>query len=119
MGRFYRQYFPEGIHKLTPQDIEQAEEYLERAFSDDVNVTAFLPMIESEDNNPTFNHPPNWKELSEQDRADLIIINNISKLICVADFSSHYFKEISSLSKMIEQILNKDSRLDINAPKES
>ena len=40
------------------------------------------------------------------------------KLICVAAFSSHYFKEISSLSKFVEQFLNLDKRLDINAPKE-
>ena len=40
------------------------------------------------------------------------------KLICVADFSSHYFKEVSSLSTFLEQVLNKDSRLDINAPNE-
>ena len=40
------------------------------------------------------------------------------KLICVAIFSSHYFKEVSSLSTSIEHVLNKDSRLDINAPKE-
>ena len=41
MGQFYRQFFPEGIHKLKPQDMEQAEYYLERAFSDDVSVTVF------------------------------------------------------------------------------
>ena len=41
------------------------------------------------------------------------------KLICIADFSSHYFKEVSSLSQLVEQVLNKDSRLDINAPKEN
>ena len=40
------------------------------------------------------------------------------KLICIADFSSHYFKEISSLSTSIEEQLNKDSRLDVNAPEE-
>ena len=40
------------------------------------------------------------------------------KLIYVADFSSHYFKEVSSLSTRIEEQLNKDSRLDINAPQE-
>ena len=40
------------------------------------------------------------------------------KLVCVADFSSHYFKEVSSLSTFLEQVLNKDSRLDINAPNE-
>ena len=106
------------MHKLKPQHIAQAEDYLQRAFSDDVSVTAFLPMIEAEDNNPTFDHPQNWNELSDQEKADLIVINNMIKLICIADFSSHYFKEVSSLSKTVEQILNNDSRLDINAPKE-
>lgn len=54
----------------------------------------------------------------DQEKADLIVINNMIKLICIADFSSHYFKEVSSLSKTVEHILNKDSTLDINAPKE-
>ena len=40
------------------------------------------------------------------------------KLKCVADFSSHYFKEVSSLSTSIEAQLNKDSRLDVNAPQD-
>ena len=61
MGQFYKQFFPEGIHKLKPMDIDQAEDYLEWAFSDDVSVTVFLPMIEAEDNNPTFENPPNWE----------------------------------------------------------
>ena len=106
------------MHKLKPQHIAQAEDYLQRAFSDDVSVTAFLPMIEAEDNTPTFDHPQNWNELSDQEKADLIVINNMIKLICIADFSSHYFKEVSSLSKTVEQVLNNDSWLDINAPKE-
>ena len=50
---------------------------------------AFLPMIEEEDLNATFEHPENWDKLSLQEKADLIIINNMIKLICVADFSSH------------------------------
>ena len=118
MGYFYRNYFPEGRHKLKPSDIRQAEDYLERAFSDVVSITAFLPMIEEEDLNATFKHPENWDKLSLQEKADLIIINNMIKLICVADFSSHYFKEVSSLSTRIEEQLNKDSRLDINTPQE-
>ena len=105
------------MHKLKPQDIAQAEDYLERAFSDHVCVPAFLPMIEAEDNYPTFDHPQNWNKLSNQEKADLIVINNMIKLIWVADFSSHYFKEVSFLSQTIEQVLNKDSRLDINATK--
>ena len=40
------------------------------------------------------------------------------KLIFVADISSHYFKEVSSLSTKIEEQLNKDSRLDVNAPQD-
>ena len=118
MGNFYRNHFPEGIHKLKPSDIRQAEDYLERAFSDDVSVTVFLPMIEEEDVNPMFEHPQNWNQLNLQEKADLIVINNMIKLICVADFSSHYFKEVSSLSTSIEEQLNKDSRLDVNAPQD-
>ena len=38
------------------------------------------------------------------------------KLICVTDFSSHYFKEVSSLNTLVEQVLKNDFRLDINAP---
>ena len=60
MGQFYRQFFPEGIYKLKPMDIDQVEDYLERALSDNVSVAVFLSMIEAEDKNPTFEHPPNW-----------------------------------------------------------
>ena len=106
------------MHKLKPSDIRQAEYYLERAFSDDVSVTVFLPMIEKEDVNPMFEHPPNWNQLNLQEKADLIVINNMMKLICMADFSSHYFKEVSLLSTSIEAQLNKDSRLNVNAPQD-
>ena len=75
-------------------------------------------MLEGEDNKPTFDHPQNWNELRDQEKADLIVITNMIKLICTADLSSHYFKEVSSLSKTVKQVLNNDSRLDINAPKE-
>ena len=59
-------------------------------------------MIEAEDINPTFKHPQNWDKLSNQEKVDLIVINNMIKLICVADFSSHYFNEVSSLSQSVE-----------------
>ena len=75
-------------------------------------------MIEEEETNHTFEHPPNWNQLTAQQKADLIVINNMIKLICVADFSSHYFKEVSSLSTDIEELLNKDTRLDVNAPQD-
>ena len=59
MGQFYRQILSESVQKLRPTDIDQAEDHLERAFSDDVKLTILLPTIEAEDNNPTFEHPPN------------------------------------------------------------
>ena len=42
---------------LNPQDIIRAEDYLERAFSNDVSVTVFLPIVEEEEKVPTFEHP--------------------------------------------------------------
>ena len=59
-------------------------------------------MIEDEETNLTFKHIPDWYQLNTQKKADLIVINNMIKLICVADFSSHYFKEVLSLSTNIE-----------------
>ena len=109
MGNFYRNFFPEGKHKLKPLDIKQGEDYLERAFSNDVCVTVFLPIVEKKETNPAFNHPPDWSRLNSKEKSDLIVINNMIKLICVADFSSHYFKEVSSLSTSIVEMLNKDS----------
>ena len=106
MGSFYRSHFPERRHKFKPSDIRQAEDYLERAFSDDVSVTAFLPMIEEEDVNATFEHPENWNQLNLQEKADLIVINNMVKLICIANFSSYYFKEVSSLGTSIQEQFN-------------
>jgi len=75
-------------------------------------------MIEKEETNHTFEHPPNWNQLTTQQKADLIVINNMIKLICVAYFSFHYFKEVSSLSTDVEKLLNKDTSLDINAPQD-
>ena len=113
MEDFYRSYFPEGKHKLKPPDIKQAEDYLERAFSDNVSVTVFLPMVEEEESNPTFEHPPNWSQLNSQEKADLIIINSMIKLTCVSDFSLQYFKEASSQNALIkEQQENKSPQSD-------
>ena len=63
------------------QIIAQAEDYAQRAFSDDVSARAFLPMVEEEDNTPTFDRPENWKDLTDQDKADLIVTKNMIKLI--------------------------------------
>ena len=87
---------------------------LEKAFSDDVLNPVFLPMVEDEDKNPTFRRLDNWSQLTTEEKADQMVIINQIKIISIADFSSHYFKEISSLSKDVEDTLNKDSRLDRN-----
>ena len=89
MESSYSSRFPTNLHELKLSDITQPEDYIERAFSDDVSITVFLPMIEEEEVNPTFEHPPNWSRLNIQEKADLIVINNMIELICVADFSSH------------------------------
>ena len=75
-------------------------------------------MIEEENLTATFKRPDIWDKLSLQEKEDLIIINNMIKLVCVADFSSYCFKEVSSLNTKIEEQLNKDPRLDINVPQE-
>ena len=103
MGTFYSNHFPNGMHKLQQSDVKQAEDYLNRAFSGDVSVNIFLPMVEEEDTKHTFKHSPNWNKLTTQEKADLIVINNMIKLICVADCSSHYFKEVSSLSADVKE----------------
>ena len=103
------------MHKLKQLDIKQVQDYLERAFSNDISVTVFLPKVEEGDTNHTFELPPNWNQLCTQQKADIIVVNNMIKIICVADFSSHYFKQVLSLSTDIEELLNKDTRLDVNA----
>ena len=54
------------MHTLKQSDVKKVKDYLERAFSDDVNVTIFLHMVEEEDTNHTFEHPPNWNQLTTQ-----------------------------------------------------
>merc|ERR1712112_141768 len=114
MCHFYNQYFPEGIHKISPEELKKVAETLEKAYSDDVLNPIVLTMIEEEDRNPTFKHPDNWSTLTIEEKGDIMAIVLQIKIISVADFSSHYFKEVSSLSKSVEDQLNKDTRLDVN-----
>ena len=79
MEQFDRQFFPEGTHKLKPTDIDQAEDYLERDFSDDVSVAILLPMIETEDNNSTFKHPSNQDSLNILNMDPRVDINATNK----------------------------------------
>merc|ERR1712089_51978 len=114
MCHFYNQYFPEGMHKISPEELKKVAETLEKAYSDDVLNLIFLTMIEEEDRSPTFKHPDNWTTLTIEEKGDIMAIVLQLKIISVADFSSHYFKEVSSLSKSVEENLNRDTRLDIN-----
>ena len=75
-------------------------------------------MVEDEDRSPTFRHPDYWSQLTTEEKADQMVILNQFKIISIAGFSSHYFKEISSLNRSIEETLNKDLRLDKNKPAE-
>ena len=44
-------------------------------------ITAFLPRIQQEETNPTFEHPEDWDRLSLREKANLIIFDNIVKLM--------------------------------------
>ena len=88
MGESYKFHCPEDKCKLSSPDVKQAKEYLERAFSDYLNVTGLPPMVEREDSNPTSKHPPNWSQLNMQEKAD-----SVSKISCMSNVSSHYFNE--------------------------
>merc|ERR1712082_582134 len=114
MCHFYNQYFPDGMHKISPEELKKVAETLEKAYSDDVLNPIFLTMIEEEDKNPTFSSTDNWSTLTLEEKGDIMAIVLQLKMISVADFSSHYFKEVSSLSKSVEEKLNKDTRLDVN-----
>ena len=68
-------------------------------------------MLEEEESIPTFEHPPNWNQLEKQEKADIV-----SKLSCMSDFSSHYFKEaISQNAVVVEQQENEISQSDKEA----
>ena len=84
------------LQQLLPRRYTH-EDYLERAFSDDLSVIAFLPMIEEEDVNATFEHPENWNQLNLQEKANLIILDNIIKLACMSDARDDDVKEIQAL----------------------
>ena len=57
MRKFYKQFFPEGIHKQSPKEVAKAEDFLQGAFSDDVSVNTVFPIVEEEEKAPTCDHP--------------------------------------------------------------
>ena len=60
IGTFYRKYFPEGLHKMSEQDILFCEVLLKEAYSDDVLIPIYLSMVAQENLTPSFPHPENW-----------------------------------------------------------
>ena len=72
-------------------NLRQAEDYLTRG------IIAFLPRIEKEEANPTFEHPENWNRLNLQEKANLIILDNIIKLACMGGSGDDNVKEIQAL----------------------
>ena len=74
-------------------------------------------MIYDENINPTFQHPDNWPEMTDLEKAHLLAKVIFLKLLAVVDFCDFEFKEASSLFREIEEFLNVDSRLACNKPK--
>ena len=62
-------------------------------------------MIYDENINPTFQHPDNWNELTDLDKAYLLVKVIFLKLLAVVDFCDFEFKEASSLFREIEDFL--------------
>ena len=72
-------------------NLRQAEDYLTRG------IIAFLPKIEKEEANPTFEHPENWNRLNLQEKANLIILDNLINFACMGDSGKDNIKEIQAL----------------------
>ena len=114
MYHFYHQYLPEGMHNISPEGLKIVTKTLGKAYSDDVPSPIILTRIKEEQRNSTPKHPDNWTTLTIEEKEDIMAIVLQPEIISVADFSSHYFKKVSSPSKSGEEELNKDTRLDLN-----
>ena len=71
-------------------------------------------MLSEENENPSFSHPPNWSSMSDLDRAHLLVRHYFLKLLAMIDFSDFSLKSVQSLFADIENVLNKDVRLECN-----
>ena len=71
-------------------------------------------MLSEEDQKPSFPHPPNWQEMSDLDKAHLLVKNYFLKLLAMIDFSDFSLKSVQSLFSDIEDFLNQDIRLECN-----
>ena len=117
MSHFYQIYFPEGLHKLSKNDIAVCQQILMDSYSDDVLMSVFISTIQKENECPSFKHPPNWSQLSDIEKAHLLVKVIFLKLLAIVDFSDMAFKEASSLFKEID-FLNQETRLECNKTKQ-
>ena len=74
-------------------------------------------MLSEEDQHPSFPHPSNWSDMSDLDKAHLLVKNYILKLLALIDFSDVSLKSVQSLFSDIEDVLNQDIRLECNKVK--
>ena len=102
------------MHKLTEWDILFCEQLLRDLYSDNVLLPIFLNTLHEEELNPSFDHPSNWNELSDLEKAHLLVKTYFLKLLAIIDFSDFSLKEVQSLFTDIELFLNQDVRLECN-----
>ena len=74
-------------------------------------------MLAEEDQHPSFPHPSNWSDMSDLDKAHLLVKNYFLKLLALIDFSDFSLKSVQSLFSDIEDILNQDIHLECNKVK--
>ena len=91
-----------------------SEQLLRDSYSDDVLLPIFLSTLAQEELNLSFEHPANWSQLSDLEKAHLLVKTYFLKLLAVIDFSDFMFKETQSLFTDIETFLNQDVRLECN-----
>ena len=102
---------------MSERDILFCEQLLKESYSDVVLLAIFLSTLLEEEQSPSFQHPPNWGQMSDLDKAHLLVKSYFLKLLAIIDFSDFSFKEVQSLFSDIEEFLNQDVRLDINKQK--
>ena len=90
---------------------------LRDAYSDDVLIPIYLSMLSEENQKPSFPHPPNWPDMSDLEKAHLLVKNYFLKLLAMIDFSDFSLKSVQSLFSDIEEVLNQDVLLECNKVK--
>ena len=99
---------------MSENDIKFCEVLLRKSYSDDILIPIYLSMIAQEDQHPSFPHPSNWSEISDLEKAHLLVKNYFLKLLALIDFSDFSLKSLTSLFSDIEDFLNRDIRLECN-----